>query len=40
VPTTFLQDVPHDQKIFFVTHLQNDGQLLFELRSKASMVSR
>ena len=36
----FLEDVPHDEEIFFVTDLSDDGQLLFQLRSETGMVFR
>src|SRR5581483_500945 len=37
-PAAFLQDIPHDQKIFLVPDLGNDGQLLFQLRFALCMV--
>ena len=36
----FLQDVPHDQEIFLVADLGDDGQFLLELRSEAGVLFR
>ena len=39
-PAAFLQEVPHDQEIFLVADLGDDGQFLLELRSEAGVVFR
>src|SRR5437667_8377595 len=39
-PAAFLEEVPHDQKIFLVANLGDDGQLLLELRFEPSVIFR